>query len=150
MSCIIELFYVITKWARPPPPSLPSPSSSPPRPPSSFKWYFSTGCLSWKKTVPPIRHVCSLNISRQKRGENSRVVLFWAKVLVLFRVYYMVYFKPFSTECPAKKYIQLKRFIFEKVWIKFKQNFRDCKNFLLSSFESIYWLNIFGHYLFII
>ena len=54
------------------------------------------------------------------------------------------------TGCPAKKYIQLKMFIFEKVWNKFKQNFHSCKNISFSSFGGIYWLNILEHYLVII
>ena len=53
------------------------------------------------------------------------------------------------TDCPAKKYIQLKMFIFEKVWNNFKQNFHGGKNVSLSSFGGIYWLNIMGHYLII-
>ena len=47
----------------------------------------------------------------------------------------------------GEKYIQLKMFAFEKVWNKFKQNFHSCKNISLSSFGSIYWLNILGYYL---
>ena len=43
--------------------------------------------------------------------------------------------------CSPRKYIQLKKFKLEKVWNKFKQNFQGCKN-ILSSFGSIYWLNI--------
>ena len=50
-----------------------------------------------------------------------------------------------NTGCPAKKYIQLKIFIFKKMSNKFKQNFHSCKNISLSSFESIYRLNILGH-----
>ena len=32
--------------------------------------------------------------------------------------------------------------MFEKVWNRFKQKFHYCKNTPLSSFGSIYWLNI--------
>ena len=39
------------------------------------------------------------------------------------------------TGCPAKKYIQLKMFIFEKLWTKFKQNFHGCKIFHCLHFE---------------
>ena len=49
-------------------------------------------------------------------------------------------FSNVTTGCPAKKYIQLKVLIFEKVWYKFKQNFHGCKNISLSSFGSIYRL----------
>ena len=50
--------------------------------------------------------------------------------------------------CPAKTYIQLKLFIFEKVWNKSKQIFTVAK--YLSSFGNIYWLNILGHYMIVI
>ena len=33
----------------------------------------------------------------------------------------------FYTGCPAKKYIRLKTFVFEKVWNKFKHYFHGCK-----------------------
>ena len=38
-----------------------------------------------------------------------------------------------STGCLAKKYIQLKMFIIEKVRNKFKHSFHGCKNISLSS-----------------
>ena len=50
--------------------------------------------------------------------------------------------------CPAKTYIQLKLFIFEKVWNKSKQIFTVAK--YLPSFGNIYWLNILGHYMIVI
>ena len=46
--------------------------------------------------------------------------------------------------------IQLKMFIFEKVWNKFKQNFNSYNNISFSSFRGIYWLNTLGHYVIII
>ena len=46
-----------------------------------------------------------------------------------------------STGCPVKKYIQLKMFIFQKVWNKFKQNFHGCKNILLPSFKNLDWIS---------
>ena len=55
-----------------------------------------------------------------------------------------------SIGCPAKKYIQLKISVFKKAWNKFKQIFHGCKNISLSSFGSICWLNILGHYLILI
>ena len=42
----------------------------------------------------------------------------------------------FNNRVPAKKYIQLKMFIFKKEGNKFKQTFHECKNFSLSSIAS--------------
>ena len=55
-----------------------------------------------------------------------------------------------TTGCPAKKYIQLKMFIFEEVWNKSKQNFHGYKNISLPSVGSIYWVNVLRNHLIII
>ena len=49
-----------------------------------FIYYFSNECPFWEKRGALIRGRRSLNISRQKRGANSREVLFRTKAL--FRV----------------------------------------------------------------
>ena len=48
--------------------------------------------------------------------------------------------------CLAKKYVQLKIFILEKLRNKFKQIFHGCENNSFSSFGSSYPLNILEQY----
>ena len=104
-----------------------------------------------KIQAPPVN--CSVKdffIGEEKDDEQLgvRVKLyfhFFFKQFVYLIKYYTI--QRYSAWCPAKKYVQLKMFIVEKVSYKFKQIFHGCKKISLSSFRSIYWLNVLEHYL---
>ena len=76
-------------------------------------------------------------ISREAYSKDIREIAFdWEHMLTRHKVSMHEAFKRVlslcmrhpNRRCPAKNYVQLKMFIFEKVRHKLKQNFHGCKN----------------------